>query len=1291
MESHALDVKMIFCEALERPAGPDRLAFLERACFDNPALLAQVEKLLCAHERASGFLVSSSGAASPAAGTEPEKDPTNAAADSGDAPATPFERPIALGPGSRIGPYKLLQEIGQGGMGAVFMAEQDKPVRRRVALKVIKAGMDTAQVVARFEAERQALALMDHPNIAKVFDAGTTDTRRPFFAMELVKGIPITQYCDQGRLSPKERLELFISVCHAIQHAHQKGIIHRDIKPSNVLVTLIDAKPVPKVIDFGVAKAIDQRLTEKTLFTQFGSIVGTLEYMSPEQAEFSGMDVDTRSDVYALGVLLYELLTGTTPLEHERLRDTAYAEILRRIKEEEPPKPSTRLSLSCERLASIAAVRGTEPVRLTRAVRGDLDSIVMKAIDKSRTRRYESAGSFARDVQRYLDGDTVEACPPSAVYRLRKFASKHRGPVAIALAFAGLVVAGAGISIAMAVRATQAERETRQERNRAVIAEAEAKAEGEKSRRSALQSDTVLRFLQEQVLAAARPEGEEGGLGREVTIREAVDAAAPKVTEAFNDQPTVEAGIRGALGVTYLLLGEPGRAIAELERSNQLFEAQLGRDHPTTLETRHSLAEAYHAAGRTAEAISLHQATLKACESQLGPDHPQSLILRGSLARAYQTVGRTAEAIKLNEANLKACESRLGADHRSTLAIRTNLAAGYLSAGRTADAIRLYEATLKACEAKLGVDHPGTLSVRANLANAYESAGRVGAAIVLHEETLRARESKLGNDHPITLVSRVSLASRYRSGGRITEAITLYESTCEKLDSKLGTDHPTALACHGGLADAYLSAGRTTEAIKEYEATFKALERTFGPEAANTLANRGSLGAAYLAAGRSAEAIKLYEATIKAQDSKLGPDHPITLACRSNLAGAYQSAGRTALAIELYEATIKACESKLGLDHPGTLRCRNGLAVAYKSAGRIGDAIKLYEATLIALESKLGPDHPDTVTTRNNLAVAYKFAGRSDDEIKLYEAALAALASRLGPGHSDTLNMRNNLADLYQAAGRTAEAVKMLEVLEANLGPDRPDTRMTRLGLMRHYHQLGLFERALPLYLQQYRSCLGEHGPRHIDTIIAMRDLAEIYACLRRYDEAEPLFLASLAGLEDRPKTDPIVVLTEHYLVHMYEAQGRHAHAEPLLRGGLERAREDFGSADPRTAGPMAQLGLSLLQQHKWFAAEPILRECLAIREKAQPDDWLTFNTRSMLGASLAGQDKYAAAEPLIVSGYEGMKAREITIPVTEKPRLVAAANRIVHLYEAWGKKDAEAEWRNSLGLHHRPAKPCMP
>ncbi len=432
----------IFCEAIEVASAVERAAFINGACGSDEELRRRVERLVDAHFKAGRFL---------------ETPPESVTFSEGS--AGPDE-----GAGTTIGPYKLLESIGEGGMGTVYMAEQTQPVRRKVALKIIKAGMDSKQVIARFEAERQALALMDHPNIAKVLDAGTTLAGRPYFVMELVKGIPITDYCDAAHLSPRERLELFVPVCQAIQHAHQKGVIHRDVKPTNVLVTLFDDKPVPKVIDFGVAKATAQRLTERTLFTGFGAVVGTLEYMSPEQAAMAGQDVDTRSDVYSLGVLLYELLTGTTPLERAKLRAAGYAEILRRIKEEEPPKPSTRLVESKETLASVAAQRRTEPARLTRLVRGELDWIVMRALEKDRTCRYDSASAFARDVQRFLDDETVEACPPSASYRLRKFARKNRALLATASAFAALLALGAAVSTWQAIRATRAEARANRER-----------------------------------------------------------------------------------------------------------------------------------------------------------------------------------------------------------------------------------------------------------------------------------------------------------------------------------------------------------------------------------------------------------------------------------------------------------------------------------------------------------------------------------------------------------------------------------------------------------------------------------------------------------------------------------------------------------------------------------------------------------------------------------------------------------------------------------------------------------
>jgi serine/threonine protein kinase/tetratricopeptide (TPR) repeat protein len=427
----------IFAEALEQPSGDARAVFLDAACGGDAAMRRRVEKLLKSHSGAGSFL-------------------NKPIADTADEPV--IERP-----GTKIGPYKLLQQIGEGGMGIVYMADQEEPVRRRVALKIIKPGLDSRQVIARFEAERQALAMMDHQNIAKVLDAGTTASGRPYFVMDLVHGVPLTKFCEANRLTPHQRLELFVPVCHAIQHAHQKGIIHRDIKPSNILVTMYDDKPVPKVIDFGVAKAMEQRLTERTLFTQYGTLVGTFEYMSPEQAEMNAFGVDTRSDIYSLGVLLYELLTGTTPLERERLREAALNELVRLIKEEEPPRPSIRLSTS-NSLPKVAAACRTEPARLSQLLRGELDWIVMKCLEKDRTRRYETANSLARDVERYLHDEPVEACPPSPLYRLRKFARKHRGLLTTAAGFLGLLITGLIIASSLAAWAVQAQRAAEQAR-----------------------------------------------------------------------------------------------------------------------------------------------------------------------------------------------------------------------------------------------------------------------------------------------------------------------------------------------------------------------------------------------------------------------------------------------------------------------------------------------------------------------------------------------------------------------------------------------------------------------------------------------------------------------------------------------------------------------------------------------------------------------------------------------------------------------------------------------------------
>src|SRR5664280_2866359 len=418
--------------------GLERAAYLDKACAGDAVLRQRVEALLRAHEQAENFLDA------PPAGLDFKR-------------TAPVNMPRTEKPGDKIGRYKLLQQIGEGGCGVVYMAEQEEPVRRKVALKVIKLGMDTKQVIARFEAERQALALMDHPNIAKVLDAGATETGRPYFVMELVRGIKITEYCDENKVSTEDRLKLFIQVCQAIQHAHQKGIIHRDIKPSNILVTVNDGVPVPKVIDFGIAKATQGRLTDHTLFTAFEQFIGTPAYMSPEQAVMTSLDIDTRSDIYSLGVLLYELLTGKTPFDAKELLQSGLDEMRRTILEIEPPKPSTRLStmFDAERTTT-ARHRQTESPKLIHLLRGDLDWIVMKSLEKDRARRYETANGFAADIQRHLNNEPVNACPPKGIYRLQKAVRRNKGAFAAMAVIAIVLVIGVVVSTSQAIRATRA-------------------------------------------------------------------------------------------------------------------------------------------------------------------------------------------------------------------------------------------------------------------------------------------------------------------------------------------------------------------------------------------------------------------------------------------------------------------------------------------------------------------------------------------------------------------------------------------------------------------------------------------------------------------------------------------------------------------------------------------------------------------------------------------------------------------------------------------------------------------
>jgi eukaryotic-like serine/threonine-protein kinase len=593
----------IFASVLALPAG-ERAAYLRRICGDDARLLRQMEELLAAHESADGFL---DGPAM----RPPEK-------------TVQLSLPPAERPGDRISRYKLMEQIGEGGCGVVYVAEQEEPVRRRVALKVIKLGMDTKQVMARFEAERQALALMDHPNIAKVLDAGATETGRPFFVMELVRGIRITDYCDENKLSTPQRLDLFIQVCRAIQHAHQKGVIHRDIKPSNILVTVNDGKPVPKVIDFGIAKATQGRLTEQTVYTAFEQFIGTPAYMSPEQAVMTSLDIDTRSDIYSLGVLLYELLTGRTPFDANELMKAGLDAMRQTLRESEPLRPSTRLHrLTGDELTTTAKRRNADAPRLISLLRGDLDWIVMKALEKDRTRRYETANSLALDVERHLKHEPVEARSPSKVYRFQKLVRRNKLAFAAALALGLALLLGAIVSSSQAIRATRAEAA---------------------AMHSQKQAEAMNRFLTEELLYQATPDA--NASEKNVTLKEVIEKAARKLDQdAYADDPQLESRLRLAVGNTFFKLGLLGEAERHLRRAVALARASLGERHEQTLAAQEALAWLLVGGLRKwDEGERLSRETWQARRQLLGPEHRDTLDSMDTYGTALTNQKKNEEA-----------------------------------------------------------------------------------------------------------------------------------------------------------------------------------------------------------------------------------------------------------------------------------------------------------------------------------------------------------------------------------------------------------------------------------------------------------------------------------------------------------------------------------------------------------------------------------------------------------------------------------------------------------------------
>jgi eukaryotic-like serine/threonine-protein kinase len=848
----------VFEVALQLPAD-QRAAYLDNACAGDPELRRRVEALLDALERAGGFMKQ---------------------------PASP-ERPMSLSasptekPGDRIGRYKLLEHIGEGGCGVVYVAEQEEPVRRRVALKIIKLGMDTKQVIARFDAERQALALMDHPNIAKIHDAGVTETGRPYFVMELVRGVKITDYCDQDHLSPRERLDLFIQVCRAIQHAHQKGVIHRDIKPSNILVTLHDGVPVPKVIDFGIAKATQGRLTDQTVYTAFEQFIGTPAYMSPEQAEMSGLDIDTRSDIYSLGVLLYELLTGKTPFDAKELLAAGLDEMRRTIREVEPVKPSTRLTQEVGRVALRAPLGvppsggpdrvnaglqtedgahgvtrpTTQPSTLNsqqlkdliHALRGDLDWIVMKCLEKDRTRRYETANGLATDITRHLSNEPIVARPPSQLYRFEKLVRRNKLAFAAGAGIAMMLLLGTVVSTWQAIRATRAEREQTRLRQLAEIKERK--------------SEQVAQFMKD-MLASIDPVV---AMGRDTALlREILDRTAERIGKDLTNQPEVKAELQSTIADVYYSLGERTKAEEMHREALRIRKKLFGDEHLgvaasldgvayMVFDEAYNLPESLRNQGKLDEAEHMNREALATRRSLLGAAHPEVAQSLDHLAALLNLRGNPGAAETLEREALDMRRKLLGNRHSEVAKSLDQLSQMLRSQHKLSEAEMLGREALAMRRELLGNEHPHVATALYHLGLTLQAQGKLAEAETMYRSAVEIRKKLLGNEHPFLLGPLPNLANVLYLQRKLAEAVTVQREVLAIRRKDPGNEPRKMANALETLAHMLVADEKFNEA-EPFARECVAIRAKVDPDSWNLFADRGRLGAILAGQKKYAEA-----------------------------------------------------------------------------------------------------------------------------------------------------------------------------------------------------------------------------------------------------------------------------------------------------------------------------------------------------------------------------------------------------------------------------------------------------
>ena len=960
----APDVEELFHRARAIPDARERAAFVASACDGHPESRARLERLLAADQRASGFLET--------------------------APGGEVRRGLEH-PGQRVGDFRLLELIGEGGFGEVWMAEQLEPVKRKVALKVLKLGMDTKAVVARFEAERQALALMEHPGIAKVFDAGVTASGRPFFAMELVRGVPITKFCDEARLPLEQRLALFVSTCRALQHAHHKGVIHRDVKPANVLVTLEEGRPAPKVIDFGIAKAAGAELTDKTLFTGFQQVLGTPEYMAPEQTAFGGMDVDTRADVYSLGALLYELLTGAKPHDLHATPGGAFEDVLRTIREQEPKRPSTRASTASEERDRAALQRALAPNELASKLAGDLDWIALKALEKDRSRRYETPSALAEDVERYLRDEPVLARPPSAAYQFSKFVRRRRWQVAAASALALALLGGVAASTHFALRAQERSAEAEEAR----AAAEERRGEAERARGEALEAaERATRAEREAQaraaeleLAAAFQEQQLGRLDAESLGLRLVDALREQRSAGIARQGAGSTEVAAQLAEferelrasnwTSVAVEALSRSI--LEPSRRAVDEQFAQQPLLRASLLESLARSQVNLGRFEAAAALRDQALALCERELGAEHPRTLRARLERLRSERAAPDSEQLAGDLAALAASARERFGPDHELELEALAALGAFEVRTRDHAGALARFQAVVEAWRRLGKSDDERALDAQANFGATLLLVGRAAEGAAELEAAQAGYRRAFGPRHRQVLAIAHSLGAAHMSLGRVDDALDGLRGALELARQVYGDDHTVTLGLMDNLAGNLLNAGQAAQAEPLFNELVERLRRVPGHgdvELHHALARLGRLRSAQR---RFDDAVVALREAYTGLDEQLEDSDPVFTSCGHNLGTALFNLRRFAEAEPILRRAHVARRATLGAAHQDTATTAQALGSTLHGLGRLDEAAEVYGAALEALESSLGAEHERVVRGWRNLGVI-ALARRKFDE-----------------------------------------------------------------------------------------------------------------------------------------------------------------------------------------------------------------------------------------------------------------------------------------------------------------------